>query len=306
MESRTGPDTGAEMPQEGVTVVIPAFNEENAVGPEVEALLKVMEGSGFVYEVLVIDDGSSDSTADAAEAAGARVVRHRVNRGYGAAIKTGMRAAAHDLICITDADGTYPAATIPDLVKTVQGDADMAVAARTGANVNIPLIRRPAKWVIRKMAEAVAGMPIPDINSGLRVFRCRHARAFLGIIPDGFSFTTTITLALLSNGYEVVYQPIDYGSRVGQSKIRPIRDTLNFASLVMRIALYFAPLKFFLPFSASILAVAIAWAVVSKVVLGTLADVSSVILVMVAIQIAVVGLLAEMINRRLPGRYKDQ
>ena len=110
---------------------------------------------------------------------------------------------------------------------------------------------------------------------------------------------------MLSDGYEVAYRSIDYGERVGRSKIRPVRDTLNFAGLVVRIALYFVPLKFFLPVSAFLLAVAVAWALVSKLVLGALADVSSVILVMVAIQVAVVGLLAEMINRRLPGRYKD-
>lgn len=300
METRTNANTGAE----GVSVVIPALNEEGGVTEVVETLLAVLKTSGLAHEVLVIDDGSSDNTGLAAERAGARVVRHRVNRGYGAAIKSGMSAAAHDLICITDADGTYPSEAIPGLVKAIGDGADMAVASRTGANISIPLIRQPAKWVIRKMAEAMAGMSIPDINSGLRVFRRSHAQSFLGILPDGFSFTTTITLALLSNGYEVDYQPIDYGKRVGRSKIRPIRDTLNFAALILRIALYFAPLKFFLPLSAFLLAVAVAWALVSKFVLGTLADVSSVLLVVAAIQVAVVGLLAEMINRRLPGRYK--
>jgi glycosyltransferase involved in cell wall biosynthesis len=301
VESRTGANTGPD----GVSVVIPAFNEEGAVAPVVETLLQVLKTSGLTHEVLIVDDGSTDSTAAAAEKAGARVLRHRVNRGYGAAIKSGMRAATYDLICITDADGTYPSEAIPGLVQAIRDGADMAVASRTGANVHIPLIRRPAKWVIRKMAEAVAGMTIPDINSGLRVFHREHARAFLGILPNGFSFTTTITLSLLSNGYEVEYQPIDYGKRVGRSKIRPIRDTLNFATLIMRIALYFAPLKFFLPLSATLLGIAVAWALVSKLVLGTLADVSSVVLVVAALQVAVVGLLAEMINRRLPGRYKD-
>ncbi len=300
VKSRTDANTGAD----GVSVVIPAFNEEGSVTEVVETLLAVLKTSGLAHEVLVIDDGSSDDTAVVAERAGARVVRHRVNRGYGAAIKSGMSAAAHDLICITDADGTYPSEAIPALVKAIGDGADMAVASRTGEHVSIPLIRRPAKWVIRKMAEAVAGMSIPDINSGLRVFKRSQARAFLGILPDGFSFTTTITLALLTNGYEVDYQPIDYGKRVGRSKIRPIRDTFNFATLILRIALYFAPLKFFLPLSACLLAVAVAWALVSKIVLGTLADISSVLLVVAAIQVAVVGLLAEMINRRLPGRYK--
>lgn len=301
MKIRESHGTGVD----GITVIVPAFNEENAVAGVIRLLKEILNRSDLSHEILVVDDGSSDSTAINAELAGASVVRHAANRGYGAAIKSGMRSAKYDLICITDADGTYPAEVIPDLVSGIHAGADMVVAARTGSSVKIPMARRPAKWVIRKMSEAVAGMAIPDINSGLRVFKRSHARSFLGILPDGFSFTTTITLALLSHGYEVLYQPIDYGSRIGRSKIRPIKDTANFAGLVMRIALYFAPLKFFLPLSGLILVIAITWAIVSKVVIGTLADVSSVILVMVAIQVAVVGLLAEMVNRRLPGRYKD-
>jgi glycosyltransferase involved in cell wall biosynthesis len=227
-----------------------------------------------------------------------------VNRGYGAALKTGIRHAKGDWVCITDADGTYPNERIPELVeRVITGDFDMVVGARTGENVAIPLRRRPAKWVIGKLANFVAGEPIPDLNSGLRIFDRAAALRFFGILPDGFSFTTTITLGMLTNGYLIDYMPIDYHARVGSSKIRPIQDTLNFVQLVVRIALYFKPLKVFVPFSMALFLLALVWAVFSKVALGRLADVTTLVIAMTAIQVFMLGMLAELINQRLPNLY---
>ena len=182
----------------------------------------------------------------------------------------------------------------------------MVVGARTKNDVAISLVRRPAKWLLGRIAELVVGRTIPDLNSGLRVFRRETAFRFASLLPDGFSFTTTITLAMLSNAYEVEYKPISYHQRVGHSKIRPIRDTLNFVTLILRIALYFAPLKIFLPMSALLLLLAAAWGIVSKVVLGQLADVSTVVIVVAAVQVAVLGLLAEMINLRVSNSYRQR
>jgi hypothetical protein len=182
----------------------------------------------------------------------------------------------------------------------------MVVGARTGQQVAIPLLRRPAKWVIGQLANFVAGETIPDINSGLRVFRREAALPMFSMFPDGFSFTTTITLAMLTNGYLVDYLPINYHARVGQSKIRPVRDTLNFVQLILRMALYFAPLKFFLPLSGLIGLAAIGWGIFSAVALGRLADVSTLVIMMAAVQVAVVGLLAELINHRLPTFQRDE
>jgi glycosyltransferase involved in cell wall biosynthesis len=256
----------------------------------------------------VVDDGSQDDTAHIARERGAtRVLLHRSNRGYGAALKTGIRNAHYEVICITDADGTYPSSRIPDLVDTlVNGGHDMVVGARVGAHVAIPLVRRPAKWVIAKMAQLVAGETIIDLNSGLRVFKRKTSLSFFNLISDGFSLTTTLTLAMLTNGYLVEYLPIEYYARVGKSKIRPIQDTLNFVQLVMKIALYFAPLKIFLPISGILLLLAIAWGLFSTLVLGRIADASTVMIVMTAIQVAVIGLLADLIDRRTPGYYKDE
>ena len=292
----------------GVSIVVPAYNEEQAIGPVLDQLLEVMGNSGEAYEIIVVDDGSQDATAEVAEQyEGMIVLRHRGNRGYGAALKTGIRHARCDLICITDADGTYPNERIPDLVTGLSQDGhDMAVAARVGEHVAIPLIRRPAKWAIGRLANFVAGEPIPDVNSGLRVFRREVALRLFNMLPDGFSFTTTITLAMLTNGYLVDYVPINYHARIGRSKIRPLQDTLNFVQLVLRIALYFAPLKVFLPFSGLLLVLAFAWALFSKFVLSQLADVSTLVIVMTGVQVAVIGMLAELINRRLPNYYREE
>ena len=290
----------------GVTVIVPAYNEEHGIGSVLAQLGQVMQESGSAYEVIVVDDGSTDGTAAQAEAAGVRVLRHEGNRGYGAALKSGIRHARFDLICITDADGTYPSERIPDLVtRLAQDGCDMVVGARTGEKVSIPLVRRPAKWAVGWLANLVAGQPIPDVNSGLRVFKRSAALRFFNMLPDGFSFTTTITLGMLTNGYLVDYVPIDYYARVGRSKIKPIQDTLNFVQLILRIALYFAPLKIFLPLSGLLLLLALAWGLFSAFVLGRLADVSTLVVVMAAVQVAVVGLLAELIDRRLPNYHRD-
>lgn len=292
----------------GFSVIIPVYNEETGIGPVLTQLSPVLADCGLPYEIIVVDDGSQDETAAIAEQyTGTMVLRHRENRGYGVALKTGIRYARHEIICITDADGTYPNERIPDLVdRLIQGNYDMVVGARTGKKVSIPLIRRPAKWALGRLANFVAGESIPDLNSGLRVFRRLVALRLFSMLPDGFSFTTTITLAMLMNGYLVNYVPINYHARIGRSKIRPVQDTLNFVQLVLRIALYFAPLKVFLPLSGLLLMLALAWALFSEFVLGQLADVSTLVIIMTALQVAVIGILAELVNQRLPNYYREE
>ena len=180
----------------------------------------------------------------------------------------------------------------------------MVVGSRNGENVKIPLIRKPAKWFIGKLANYITGQKIPDINSGLRIFKKKAFLPFKNIIPDGFSFTTTITLGMLSSGYKVKFIPIDYFHRDGKSKIKPIRDTINFIKLILKIGLYFAPLKIFMPISTLIFLLGIFFAIFTKYFLGELADVSSLVIILTSFHIAALALLAELINHRLPNKYK--
>jgi glycosyltransferase involved in cell wall biosynthesis len=233
---------------EGVSVVVPAFDEREAIAGSVRELREVMGGLDRPWELIVVDDGSTDGTGELARAEGATVVRHARNVGYGGALKTGIERARYDLIVITDADGTYPADAIPALLEHAD-EFDMVVGARTGADVHIPATRRPAKWFLGRLASYLAGQRIPDLNSGLRVVHRRLVERFEHLLPSGFSFTTSITLAALCNDALVEYQPIDYRQRTGSSKIRP-SHAFDFLMLILRTVVFFNPLKVFLPAGA--------------------------------------------------------
>ena len=286
-----------------LSIVIPCFNESACVEKTLRDLVAILESVASIseYEVILVDDGSTDDTARKAEATGiGKIIRHHRNLGYGAALKTGVANARFELICITDCDGTYPNRFIPELLKEMsEYNSEMAVGARVGASVAIPLVRRPAKWFLRTLAKYLTGCPIPDLNSGLRIFRKEVFNRFFSFLPDGFSLTTTITMAMLSNGLTVRFVPIDYYPRIGRSKIRPIHDTLNFMLLVVRMGLFYRPLKFFVPIAFILFMLAIAIAVFSFVFFGQIADISTLVLAVAAFQVAMIACLAELINVRL-------
>jgi glycosyltransferase involved in cell wall biosynthesis len=293
------------------TIVVPVYNEAQSVGEALPALDAVLRAHlpDDAYEIVAVDDGSQDGSSEILgplrrELPNLRVITHPENRGYGAALKTGIRHAHYDLILITDADGTYPPEHIPDLIAKMEAGYDMAVGARTTAEAHIPWVRRPAKWAIRSLASYLSGTPIPDLNSGLRAMRRDVVERFWALLPDGFSFTTTITLAMLSNSYAVAYLPIDYHRRGGRSKIKPVRDTLNFVQLVVRTSMYFNPLKVFLPLSGAFVVLGVLVGVLSRALTGRVMDVTSVVLVVTGVQILVTGMLADLIDKRTQGTAK--
>lgn len=283
---------------EPVTIIVPAYNEGGAIGETIREIRQVFEGRERPYEILVIDDGSEDDTGKIAEEAGAAVHRHRRNRGYGAAIKTGMRQARYGVIAITDADGTYPNGELPRLLERLV-DCDMVVGARIGQDVQIPLVRRPAKWFLRSLASYLVEQKIPDINSGLRVFRKEIAERFVTLLPDGFSLTTTITLAMLSNNYVVEFIPINYFKRVGNSKIRPIRDTIRFTTLTIRTVMYFQPLKIFGPIGGSVMLVGMVSTLYHAIVYHDIGS-ADLVLLLGGLNVLAIGLLADLIDKRTP------
>ena len=287
----------SEFPKMKVSIIIPAYNEEEGIGDVLKQIqeLDLNEES----EIIVVNDGSTDATIEAIKEISneVKIVSHETNLGYGAALKAGIRRANNDIVVITDADGTYPTEEIPRLVEIIK-NYDMVVGARTGENVNIPIIRRPAKWVLNKLANYLTGRKIPDINSGLRVMRKEIVESFVPLLPDGFSFTMTITLAMLTNGARVKYVPINYNRRSGKSKIRPIQDTFNFFQLIVRTVLYFDPLKIFLPVGFFFIGVSFLL-ILYRFFIARAFGVTATVLFVCGIQVLAIGMIADLIDKRL-------
>ena len=276
-----------------VSVVIPAYNEEKAIGEDIDSIRQAMDGAGYDYEILVVDDGSVDRTADIARDKGARVVRHLENRGSGASRKTGMKEAKGNVIVMTDADGSYPNHEIPNLLKFIP-EYDQVIGARREEKGTYKFFRFFAKLLIRKIAEFLSGKEIPDLNSGLRVFKKDIVQDYFYLIPDGFSCVSSMTLIFLTNGHRVKFVPIDYQKRIGESKFHPIKDTYNYLLTVIRIITYFNPLKMFLSVALFLFSMGIIKSVYDLFFGGTLQE-SDIILVLSAIIVGAIGMLADLI-----------
>ena len=282
------------------SVVVPCYNESAALPEAIETLRANINLPGN-YEIIVVDDGSTDDTPAKLALAQQRdpglvVVTHSQNVGYGAALKSGIRQARSDTIVITDADGTYPNEEIGRLVELAER-YDMVVGARTAANVTYPLVRKIPKVFLTGYASWIANRKIPDLNSGLRVFKKSVVERYFHLLSDQFSFTTTSTLAFLTNGYRVHYEPIGYSQRIGRSHIKPIRDTLRFVQLIARMGMYFRPLRVLTPFIVMVsigflvsLAYDVFW-------LHNLTD-KTVTLMMFSLNTTFFALLADMIDKR--------
>ena len=280
-----------------LSVIVPAYNEQQAIASVLDELKSVLDGGVERYELIVVDDGSTDDTAKAVQQQDTvKLIRHPYNRGYGASLKTGISKASGDTILIVDGDGTYQARDIPKLLDHVDEYA-MIVGSRTGNEVRIPLLRKPAKWFLAKLANYLSRANIPDLNSGMRLFKKADIERFLTILPSGFSFTTTMTLAYHCNDHLVKYVPVDYHKRAGKSKIRPLRDGLNFVLLILRVITYFNPLRVFLPVAFILLVSAVIILICSLLLLDRIMDATVVALLIAAIQMGAFGLLADAIPK---------
>ena len=233
-----------------ISIVIPALNEESAIVSTVISVQRTMEEAlRLPYEIIVVDDGSSDRTAPLARDSGAKIVSHPHNVGYGQSLKDGILAAQYDIIVITDADGTYPIESIPQLVREYHKGFDMIVAARRGEHYRESIIKAPLRKILKIIVEFTATRKIPDINSGLRVFSRTTVIPYFSHLCDTFSFTTSMTLAYMMNGRFVHYVPIDYFERNGKTKVRLFRDSMRTMQYIIEAATYYNPLKVFAFFS---------------------------------------------------------
>jgi len=223
-----------------VSVVIPAYNEEGAIG----AVVRAVSAGAPWHEVLVVDDGSSDGTAAAAEEAGARVIRHPYNKGNGAAVKTGIREAAGAVVLLLDADGQHPPETAVTLVEAV-GRFDMVIGARAGADQ--AWLRAFGNAVLKSFASWLTGRPIPDLTSGFRAARRDRLLEILHLLPNGFSYPTTSCLALMKAGHSVAFIPVKARRREGKGKLRPFREGVRFLLIILKVVTLFSPLKVFFP-----------------------------------------------------------
>ena len=236
------------------TVVLPCYNEEGHVLEEIERISRAMDASGLSYELLVIDDASTDHTLEVVEKAAStypnmRVLPFHRNGGSGTARRIGTREARGEIVVWTDADMTYPNERIPELVQMLLDDPsiDQVVGARTAEKGTYKALRVPAKWLIRRIAEWLSGTKIPDLNSGLRAFRREVSLPYLRLLPPGFSCVTTLTMSFLHNQHDIRYVPIEYATRAGTSKFHFVRDAYRYILQVVRMVMYFNPLKVLMP-----------------------------------------------------------
>jgi glycosyltransferase involved in cell wall biosynthesis len=278
------------------SVVIPAFNEAQAIGPLVAAL----RAAASWHQIIVVDDGSGDATAERAREAGATVVQHPYNKGNGAAVKTGIRTATGDYVLIIDGDGQHRAADATRIVSKL-GVYDLVIGARsmgTQANHARLLGNSALNW----LASYLTGRTVPDLTSGFRAARRSHLREFLHLLPNGFSTPTTTTLAFIKAGYNVWFEPVEAEARVGRSNIKFVRDGLKFLMIALKIVTLFSPLRVFLPISLAAFFAGAGYAVWTIITQSHVTN-SSVLLIMLAVIVFLVGLVSEQIAAlRFEGR----
>lgn len=283
---------------DNLTIIIPAYNEEKSIGSVLKNICE--SSSDFVAEVIVVDDGSSDKTAQIAEQSGVRVIRHVRNRGYGSALKTGVRAAQTAFVLTMDSDGQHRLEDVRNLWDA-RRDFDMVVGQRTEL-IHSSLWRMPGKWLLALMANYIVRQHIPDLNSGLRLMRREVILRYIHLCPSGFSFSTTITLALFTRGYDITYVPIRIQKRIGKSTVS-LATGFSTIILILRIATLFEPLRIFLPMSFLTAGIGILWGV-PYLLFGRGISIGALLALVTALLVFFLGLLCDQISQLRLERYE--
>lgn len=272
-----------------ISIILPAHNEEAVIGKVLDELHQV----GNFHEIIVVDDASTDNTITVAIEHGAKILCHPYNIGNGAAIKTGIREATGDIIVLMDADGQHPSKDIPRLLSYI-GDYDMVVGARSDGS-DSALHRDLANNIFNLYASYIVGYPIPDLTSGFRAIKAPIVKRFVYLLPNGFSYPSTITIAMFQSGFRVKYEPIISPARIGRSKVRPIKDGLAFLLKITQLGIIFVPMKIFLPISIIFEAIGILYGAYLLIYLHSFSNMAA-LLIMVGIIIFLIGLVAHQIT----------
>lgn len=290
-----------------LSVVIPVYNEEQAIESTIRELTDELIQLNVEYEVICVDDGSKDKSYELLlnlekENKMLKVIKHPYNMGYGAALKTGIKNSLYEWILIIDADNSYPPRELPALISYWH-DYDVIIGARVKKGVKVPIGRRFPKWILNKFASYLAGLPIPDLNSGFRVFKKEIALKYWHLFPRGFSFTSTLTMAATMELYKVKFVPISYQKRRGKSSINPLRDTIKFFALILSLTAHFNPLKVFLPLSIVCFLLCIARGIRDVIIASQLGGLC-LILFILSIQFFFFGLILDILNKSIVKSHK--
>jgi len=277
-----------------ISIIIPAYNEEEAIGWVIDRIHEVFGPLDYDYEILVIDDGSTDKTSDVVSAKEATLIKRKFNKGCGAARKIGILEAKGDIIAMLDADKSYDPKDLPNLIEQID-EWDMINGVRQQEKGSLRFLRVPAKFVIRKLAEYLSGHKIPDLNTGMKVFKKSILLRYLWVIPDGFSCVTSMTLSFLCNGYSVGFIPIEYYKRLGKSKFQPIQDTARYIQTVLRIIIYFNPGKIFTPLSIGLFLIGVVKTLYDYFFVVHRMQTSDVVIILSSFIFFIIGTIADLI-----------
>lgn len=280
-----------------VSIVLPAKNEAGAIGITVQRIAAL----AIAYEIIVVNDGSTDNTAEIARQAGAKVVTHPYSKGNGAAIKTGARTAMGDIIIFMDADGQHNPQDISRLLEKINQGYDLVVGARQKGS-QASLGRGVANKLYNNLATYMTEHPVEDLTSGFRAVRADKFREFMYLLPNGFSYPTTSTIAFFRAGYSVTYVPIHATKRIGKSHIHPLKDSVRFFLIIFKIATLFSPLKMFLPITLVLFLMATGWYTYTLFSIGRFTNMSA-LLYTGSIMVFLMGLISEQVTALM---YKDK